>query len=38
MIVGPGMNTKIEIIEEDDLLILDAMINKIKRKFKEGKE
>lgn len=38
MIVGPGMNTKIEINEEDDLYILDAMINKIKRKFKEGSE
>jgi len=38
MIVGPGMNTKIEINEEDDLLILDAMIKKIKKKLKEGSE
>lgn len=38
MIVGPGMNTKIEINEEDDLVILDAMIKKIKKKLKEGSE
>ena len=38
MIVGPGMNTKIEINEEDDLFILDAMIKKIKKKLKEGSE
>lgn len=38
MIVGPGMNTKIEIKEEDDLIILDAMIKKIKRKLSEGSE
>lgn len=38
MIVGPGMNTKIEINEEDDLIILDAMIKKIKRKLSEGSE
>jgi hypothetical protein len=38
MIVGPGMNTKIEINEEDDLVILDAMIRKIKKKLKEGSE
>ena len=37
-ISGPGMNTKIEIKEEDDLLILDAMLNKIKKKLKEGSE
>ncbi|WP_276345632.1 hypothetical protein [Daejeonella sp. JGW-45] len=36
MIVGPGMNTKIQLGEEDDLIILDAMINKIKKKLKEG--
>lgn len=35
-IVGPGMNTKIIINEEDDFLILDAMLNKIKKKLKEG--
>lgn len=35
-IIGPGMNTKIVINEKDDLLILDAMINKIKKKLKEG--
>lgn len=38
MIVGPGMNTKIEINEEDDLIILDAMIKKIKKKLNEGSE
>ena len=35
-IVGPGMNTKIAINEEDDLLILEAMLNKIKKKLREG--
>ncbi len=38
MIIGPGMNTKIEINEEDDLLILNAMINKIKKKLSGGGE
>jgi hypothetical protein len=35
VITGPGMNLKIEIKEDDDLLILEAMINKIRRKLKE---
>lgn len=32
---GPGMDSKITISEEDDFLILDAMIKKIKRKMNE---
>ncbi len=35
-ISGPGMNSKIAINENDDLLILEAMLNKIKKKLKEG--
>lgn len=38
VISGPGMNSRIEINEEDDLTILDAMINKIKKKLKEGEK
>lgn len=30
---GPGLNTRIEIQEEDDLLIVEATINKIRRKL-----
>ncbi len=33
-IYGPGMNSKLLISEEDDFLILDAMISKLKKKFK----
>jgi len=31
-IIGPGINTKIVINEEDDLLILDAILNKVRKK------
>jgi hypothetical protein len=34
-IKGPGMDSKITINEEDDLLILDAMTRKIKKKLNE---
>jgi DNA-directed RNA polymerase beta' subunit len=33
-IYGPGINSKLSISEEDDFLILDAMIFKLKKKFK----
>jgi hypothetical protein len=32
-IVGPGMNTKITLLEEEDFDILNAVIRKIKKKF-----
>jgi hypothetical protein len=32
---GPGLDTKIQINEEDDILIVEATLKKIKRKFKE---
>jgi len=34
-IYGPGMNSKLTISEDEDLLILDAMISKLKKRMKE---
>jgi DNA-directed RNA polymerase beta' subunit len=34
-IYGPGMNSKITISEEEDLIILDAMISKLKKRMNE---
>jgi len=34
-IYGPGMNSKLSISEDEDLLILDAMISKLKKRMKE---
>lgn len=34
-IYGPGMNSKLTIDEEEDLIILDAMISKLKKRMKE---
>ena len=36
-ITGPGMNSVITIVEQDDLLIVEAMLNKVKRKLREIK-
>ena len=35
---GPGLNTRIEIESEDDLLIVEAIIKKIKKRFEEPGE
>lgn len=34
-ILGPGMNSTIDILEPEDLLIVDAMLEKVKRKLSE---
>lgn len=34
-IYGPGMNSKLSISEEEDLIILDAMISKLKKRMNE---
>lgn len=34
-VAGPGFHSEIRIVDEDDLLIVDAMIGKIRRKLKE---
>ena len=34
-LIGPGMNSSIEINDEDDLIIVDATLNKIRKKIKE---
>lgn len=34
-IYGPGMNSKLTIAEDEDLLILDAMISKLKKRMRE---
>lgn len=35
-LVGPGMNSTIEINDEDDLIIVNATLNKIKKKIQES--
>ncbi len=35
-LIGPGMNSTIEINDEDDLIIVNATLNKIKKKIQES--
>lgn len=35
-ILGPGLNSRLEINEADDLIIVEAMLNKIKKKLQNG--